>query len=110
MCWLTQAALPLASDHVHRPRTSLSRVEAALHYEQLLRAHFSLSAGELPVFDVVVLDGFGAAGEDAVQLGRLVLPSGSGRALVLSAAVVRAAAQVLTVRPSEAFVPAREAG
>lgn len=49
------ARLPLPRTHVIRPRQlGIGPLDAARDHEQALRAHFSLPAGAVPVFDVLV--------------------------------------------------------
>lgn len=95
------AALPLPRGNLVRPRVAgIGRIEAARSYEQALRAHFSLPAGAVPVFDIVVLaagstDESGdcsAAAWRANEVGRLVVTQPRGTpVLALSASVLAAA-------------------
>jgi hypothetical protein len=96
-----QALLPLPRANLVRPRAAgVGPLEAARDYEQVLRAHFSLPAGAVPVFDVLLQaaarDGdaqqLATSRDAASEVGRLVLARPGGLpAWALSAAVVSAA-------------------
>jgi hypothetical protein len=101
------SGLPLPRSHVHRPRSAdISPVDSARHYEHTLRTQFGLPAGELPVFDWVLLAADIAAHEGvAGDVARLVVAQPR---VMLSRAVLRAAAQVLspsTARSSGVATP-----
>jgi hypothetical protein len=87
--------LPISRSHLHRPRSAdISAVEAARHYERTLRTQFGLRAGELPIFDWVLLGADSAAGDGAAgDAARLVVAQPR---VTLSRAVLQAAAQVLS--------------
>ncbi len=59
---LSKISIP--SENVHRVRTELGPEAAAQDYEKLLRQTFSLSGGELPRFDLILL-GLGDDGHTA---------------------------------------------
>jgi hypothetical protein len=111
------AALPLPRANLLRPRSAgIGPLEAARDYEQVLRAHFSLAAGAVPVFDVLLQAAAGgrdAPGEvsshdAASEVGRLVMAQPRGLpAWTLSAAVVSAARLRLMLEgPAGAHQPA----
>lgn len=87
--------LPIPRSHLHRPRSAdVSAVEAARHYERTLCTQFGLRAGELPVFDWVLLGADTAANDGAAgDAARLVVAQPR---VMLSRAVLQAAAQVLS--------------
>jgi len=101
------SGLPLPRGHVHRPRSAdISPVDSARHYEHTLRTQFGLQAGELPVFDWVLLAAEAAAYEGlAGDAAHLVVAQPR---VMLSRAVLQAAAQVFspsTAKSSGAATP-----
>jgi hypothetical protein len=101
------AGLPLPRHHLHRPRCAdIAPADAARHYERTLCTQFDLQAGELPVFDCVLLAADCAANDgSAGDAARLVVTQPR---VMLSPAVLQAAAQVLspsTARSSGAATP-----
>lgn len=101
------SGLPLPRGHVHRPRSAdISPVDSARHYEHTLRTQFDLQAGDLPVFDWVLLAADTATYEGAAgDAARLVV---ARPRVMLSRAVLQAAAQVLspsTARSSGVATP-----
>lgn len=103
----TQTLPPL---HMHRipPGGGLG---AAGRYEQMLRAHFSLRPGELPRFDLALLE-FGPRGAVAgmrphdrtrTELTRLVVPGpGAGRGPAVTLPVINAARRLVLLGASAA--------
>jgi 6-phosphogluconolactonase/glucosamine-6-phosphate isomerase/deaminase len=76
------AASPLRRENIRRPRSAdIARHDAARRYEQQLAAHFALHAGEVPVFDFMLLDadaggrvaGFSREDKGAANVTRLVV-------------------------------------
>jgi hypothetical protein len=100
-------SLPIPRSHLHRPRSAdISAVDAARLYEGTLRTQFGLQAGELPVFDWVLLATDCAAHDGAAaDAARLVVAQPR---VMLSRAVLQAATQVLspsTVRSTGTATP-----
>lgn len=101
------AALPLPPGNLVWPRRAdIGRVDAARDYEQRLRAHFSLSAGTLPVFDFMLLEavaadriaGVAARAPQASDLARLVVAqAGAAPGLALALPVLEAARRIVLV-------------
>lgn len=101
------AALPLPPGNLVWPRRAgIGRVDAARDYEQRLRAHFSLSAGALPVFDLVLLEaaaagriaGAAASAPQAADLARLVVAQpGAAPGLALALPVLEEARRIVLV-------------
>jgi 6-phosphogluconolactonase/glucosamine-6-phosphate isomerase/deaminase len=95
------AASPAAPRNVQRPRVAdVARHEAARRYEQRLAACFALPAGDLPVFDFVLLaagtdgriSGYGCDTGAAANVTRLVVAHDRGLPRVaLSLPVIDAA-------------------
>jgi len=91
--------LPMPRANLVRPRgAGMGRLDAARDYEQSLRAHFSLSCGAVPAFDLLLQEAApptaGTAwlphGPAADEVGRLVLAHPHG-GLTLAPAVLAAA-------------------
>jgi hypothetical protein len=86
------AALPLPRANVVGPRGGGgSPLEAANEFEHVLRAHFALAAGQLPVFDLLLDDEAARPPERAGQADRLVTLAPGGLPVLSTA--VRAAAR-----------------
>lgn len=110
------AACPVPRDHLQRPRSAdIARADAARRYEQAIAAQFGLRAGELPVFDFVLLEagadgrvaGFVQEETAAANVTRLVVthPRGEPR-VALALPVINAARTIALVcdRPCPALL------
>lgn len=95
--------LPMPRSNLVRPRAAgIAWLDAARDYEQLLRAHFSLTGGAIPTFDLLLHEGGshaaggGSSAAAAIEVDRLVLSQPRGR-LALAPAVIAAARMRLEV-------------
>ena len=111
------AACPLPREHLHRPRSAdIARADAARRYEQALAAQFGLHAGDVPVFDFLLLEtgadgriaGFECEEAAAANVTRLVVPHPRGEPRLALALPVMNAARVIALVCDSPRSPAME--